>query len=96
MTRIICHYETCIFNREQICTSPKIEYDPDQGCLTAQDRTEFVGVLDDEDERDDEEEEDTFLHVDEEAELDDDELEDDDDEFLKDGDLEEEADEDEF
>ncbi len=87
MTRIVCHYETCLFNREQICTSPKIEYDPDQGCLTAQDRTEFVGVLDDEDEWDDEEEA-TFLHEDEEAVLDDD-LDDDDEDFLADGELEE-------
>ncbi len=65
MTRIVCHYEICVFNRDQICTSKEIEYDPDQGCLTAQDRAEFEGVLDDEDELE-EEEEDTFLHEEEE------------------------------
>ncbi|MCA1554254.1 MAG: hypothetical protein LC737_07750, partial [Chloroflexi bacterium] len=71
MTRIICHYETCIFNRDQLCTSKEIEYDPDQGCLTAQEREEFVGLLEDEDEWD---EEDELEPDDEEIESEDEEL----------------------
>ena len=92
MTRIICHYEICVFNREQICTSKEIEYDPDQGCLTAQDRTEFAGVLEDEDEFDDEEE-DTFLH--EADEFEEDELDDDEEDLLDETDPEGELDDEE-
>lgn len=101
MTRIICHYEVCIFNRDTLCTAKEIEYDPDQGCLTAQDRDEFEGVVDDEDGWDEEEE----LEPDEELEADEvlDEFEEDDldeedeDEFFGNGALEEELeDEDDF
>ncbi len=91
MPRIICRYDACIFWRDSLCTAKEIEYDPDQGCLTAQDRDEFVGVLDDEAEDWDDAEE---LEADDEAkadELDEDELDDDEDEFFDDGDLEEEV-----
>ena len=50
MPRIICRYDVCIFNKDLTCTAKQMEYDPDQGCLTAQDRDEFDGVLDDEEE----------------------------------------------
>ena len=95
MTRIICRYDVCVFNRDQVCTSKEIEYDPDQGCLTAQDRDEFVGMLDDEEDWEDEEDE---LVPDDEKEADLDEDEFDEDEFFGDGDLEEELgdDEDDF
>ena len=97
MTRIICRYDVCVFNRDQLCTAKEIEYDPDQGCLTAQDRDEFVGMLDDDDEWEEEEE----LEPDEDEnldELDADEFdEDEEDEFFGAGDLEEELDdEDDF
>lgn len=93
MPRIICRYEVCVFNKDSLCTSKEIEYDPDQGCLTAQDRAEFAGVLDDEDEFDDEEE----LEAEEDDVFDADELdedEDDADEFFRVGELEDELDED--
>ena len=89
MTRIVCHYETCVFNRDQLCTSKEIEYDPDQGCLTAQDRTEFGVIPEDEDELEDEEE-DTFLHEDDEFE---DEIDEEDEDLLG-GDVEAELEDD--
>ena len=55
MPRIICRYDVCIFNKDLACTAKQMEYDPDQGCLTAQDRDEFDGVLDDEEEWDEDE-----------------------------------------
>ena len=55
MPKIICRYDVCIFNKDLTCTAKQIEYDPDQGCLTAQDRDEFDGVLDDEEEWDEDE-----------------------------------------
>jgi hypothetical protein len=96
MPRIICRYDACIFWRDSLCTAKEMEYDPDQGCLTAQDRDEFVGVLEDEEEDWDEEEK---LEPDEEEETDEfaaDELEDDEeDELFGEGDLEEEVGDDE-
>ena len=89
MPRIICRYDVCVFNKDSQCTAKEIEYDPDQGCLTAQDRDEFVGILDDEWDEDEEEAKDEELE--EEEEIDDDEDEEDD--FFEDGDLEEEAEE---
>jgi hypothetical protein len=34
MTRIICRASDCIYWEEGICSSEKITYDPEQGCLT--------------------------------------------------------------
>lgn len=48
MPKIICRYEICVFNKDLACTAKQMEYDPDQGCLTAQDRDEFDGIIDDE------------------------------------------------
>jgi hypothetical protein len=77
MPRIICRYDVCIFNKDSSCTAKEMEYDPDQGCLTAQDRDEFDGVIDDEEEFDEDE-----LKPDEDEDSGDDELDDDDDEDL--------------
>jgi len=52
MPRIICRYDVCIFNKDLTCTAKQMEYDPDQGCLTAVDRDGFDGVLDDKEEWD--------------------------------------------
>jgi hypothetical protein len=60
MTRIRCRERKCTFNKNGICTSDEIEYEPDAGCLTmelreaAEDEEEF----DDEDSPDEELEED--------------------------------------
>ena len=77
MPRIICRYDVCIFNKDSLCTAKEMEYDPDQGCLTAQDRDEFDGVLDDDEEWDEDE-----LAPDEEKEGKDDELEDEEDDEI--------------
>jgi len=34
MTRIRCRERRCTFNKNGICTSDEIEYEPDAGCLT--------------------------------------------------------------
>jgi len=34
MTKIICRASDCIYWEEGICSSEKITYDPEQGCLT--------------------------------------------------------------
>ncbi len=93
MPRIICRYDVCVFNKDSLCTAKEIEYDPDQGCLTAQDRDEFVGILEDEEEWEEEEGE----EAEEEGEeaLEEEELEDEEeDDFFEEGDLEEEAEDD--
>lgn len=91
MPRILCRYDVCVFNKDSQCTAKEMEYDPDQGCLTARDRDEFDGLLEDEewDEDDDELESDDEI----DDELDDDE-DDEEDELFGDGDLEEELDDD--
>lgn len=90
MPRIICRYELCVFNKKQRCTAEEMEYDPDQGCLTAQTREEFAGVIDDEDI----EEEEALLPDEEDGELEDDDLAEDLDEDAED-DLFDEDEEDE-
>ena len=52
MTRIRCRERHCTFNRNGICTSVEIEYEPDAGCLTMETRED---VEEDEDEVEDEE-----------------------------------------
>ena len=94
MPRILCRYDVCVFNKDSQCTAKQIEYDPDQGCLTAQDRNEFVGILDDEDEWD--EEEDELAADDEETGGVVDDEDDEDDELFEDDDLETELDDDDL
>ena len=79
MPRIICRYDVCIFNKDLTCTAKQMEYDPDQGCLTAQDRDEFDGVLDDEEEWDEDEADEAGDTADELEDGEDDELFDEDD-----------------
>ena len=38
MTRIRCRDRQCMFNKNGICTSDEIEYEPDMGCLTMEPR----------------------------------------------------------
>lgn len=38
MTRIRCRDRRCTFNKNGICTSEEIEYEPDAGCLTMEPR----------------------------------------------------------
>lgn len=52
MTRIRCRERRCVFNKNGICISDEIEYEPDAGCLTM----ELNEDLEDEDEFEDEEE----------------------------------------
>ncbi len=53
MTRIRCRDRRCIFNKNGICSSEEIEYEPDAGCLTMESRED----IDEEEEEWDEEEE---------------------------------------
>jgi hypothetical protein len=73
MTRIRCRERRCTFNKNGICTSDEIEYEPDAGCLTMEARED---VADNEEAWEDEEDLDAGL--DEEAEDDEDEADEDD------------------
>ncbi len=67
MTRIRCRDRRCIFNKNGICSSEEIEYEPDAGCLTMEPREdveeeeeeweedELAEDLEDEDEEEEEE-----------------------------------------
>jgi hypothetical protein len=80
MTRIRCRERRCVFNKNGICTSEEIEYEPDAGCLTmelgeaTEDEEEWEeeevdeGLALDEDEEDEEEEEEDWEEEDEEDE----------------------------
>ena len=65
MTRIRCRERRCIFNKNGICTSDEIEYEPDAGCLTMEARED---VADEEEEWEDEEDLDAGLEEEEEEE----------------------------
>ncbi|MBI5031367.1 MAG: hypothetical protein HZB51_12630 [Chloroflexi bacterium] len=52
MTRIRCRDRRCVFNKNGICTSEEIEYEPDAGCLTMEPRED---VEDEEEEWEDDE-----------------------------------------
>jgi hypothetical protein len=78
MTRIRCRERKCTFNKNGICASDEIEYEPDAGCLTMELRED---VEDDEEEFDDE---DATDDLDEES--DDEEEEEDEDEDWGSGD----------
>ena len=72
MTRIRCRERRCIFNKNGICASDEIEYEPDAGCLTMEARED---VADKEEEW--EEEEDLDADLEEEAEDEEDEADED-------------------
>ena len=63
MTRIRCRERRCTFNKNGICTSDEIEYEPDAGCLTMEARE---AVADEEEEWEDEEDPDADLDEEEE------------------------------
>jgi hypothetical protein len=66
MTRIRCRDRRCVFNKNGICSSEEIEYEPDAGCLTMEPR---AGAEDDEEEWDEDDEEMGEASLDEEEEL---------------------------
>ncbi|MSP11669.1 MAG: hypothetical protein EXR62_01795 [Chloroflexi bacterium] len=41
MTQIRCWDNRCIFNEAGMCTSDEIEYHPDHGCLTMEEREDY-------------------------------------------------------
>ncbi len=84
MTRIRCRERRCIFNKNGICASDEIEYEPDAGCLTMEAREDAAD--------EDEAWEDEDLDADLEEELEDEEDEADEDEEWED----ESDDEDEY
>jgi hypothetical protein len=69
MTRIRCRDRRCVFNKNGICSSEEIEYEPDAGCLTMEPRAD---VDDDEEEWDEDDEEMGEASLDEEEELEED------------------------
>lgn len=66
MTRIRCRDRKCVFNKNGICSSEEIEYEPDAGCLTMEPRAD---ADDDEEEWEEDEEEIEEASLDEEEEL---------------------------
>ena len=81
MTRIRCRERRCVFNKNGICTSEEIEYEPDAGCLTME-----LGEAAEDEEEWEEEEVDEGLALDEEEDEEDEEEdweeEDEEDEYL--------------
>lgn len=41
MTRIRCWEYECVFNSRGTCAADKIEYHPDHGCLTMEEREDY-------------------------------------------------------
>ena len=68
MTRIRCRDRRCVFNKNGICTSEEIEYEPDAGCLTMEPRED---VEEEEEEWEDDELAEDLEDEDEEEEDDD-------------------------
>jgi hypothetical protein len=66
MTRIRCRDRRCVFNKNGICSSEEIEYEPDAGCLTMEPRAD---VDEDEEEWEEDDEEIEEASLDEEEEL---------------------------
>jgi hypothetical protein len=78
MTRIRCRERRCMFNKNGICTSDEIEYEPDAGCLTMELRA--ADEEEEEWEEDEEELEEAGLEDEEEEDLEEDDDWDDEDE----------------
>jgi hypothetical protein len=81
MAKIVCRAIDCIFWDDGLCSSDKITYDPEEGCLTYE---VIDDLLDDEEDWEDEEEElDALVDDDEDLNFpyDDEEIEDDFDDF---------------
>ncbi len=77
MTRIRCRDRRCIFNKNGICSSEEIEYEPDAGCLTMEPRDD----VEEEEEEEWEDEEDTEIFDDEEEEEEEDEWDEEDENY---------------
>jgi len=75
MTRIRCRDRQCIFNKNGICSSDEIEYEPDAGCLTMEERKD---IEEDEPEEWEDEEE---LDLEDEEEEDEDDWDDEDEKY---------------
>lgn len=45
MPRIRCFYEECVFLNKDYCTAPKIELDPEDGCLTYSEDPGDIGKI---------------------------------------------------
>ena len=41
MTKVRCWQDDCKFWKDSLCTSPEIEYYPDEGCVTAEEKEEI-------------------------------------------------------
>lgn len=76
MTRIRCRDRRCTFNKNGICTSDEIEYEPDAGCLTMEPREDV-----EEEEWEEQDLTDEIDDVDEEEEEEDDEWDDEDEDY---------------
>ena len=82
-TKIICRATDCIFWEDKTCTSERITYDPEEGCLTYEVLDDVIDLDDD----DEEWEDDDFLSDEDlDDEEDDDDLWDDDEDLLADED----------
>ena len=68
MTRIRCRERRCTFNKNGICTSDEIEYEPDAGCLTMEAREDVTDEEDLDADLDEEEEEEEETDEDDEWE----------------------------
>lgn len=71
MPRILCSYMDCVYLEEGLCGAPKVEFDPESGCLTY--RVESIMTndgWDDDDEIDEEWEDFGYTEEDEEDWLD--------------------------
>lgn len=86
MTRIRCRDRRCIFNKNGICSSEEIEYEPDAGCLTMEPR-DHAGDEEEEWEDEDEEELEEASVDDEDEESEDEDWEDGEDEDNEDAGL---------
>lgn len=76
MTRIRCRDRRCTFNKNGICSSEEIEYEPDAGCLTMEPRDDV-----EEEEQEWEDDEDEEIFDDEEEDEEEDEWEDEDEKY---------------
>ncbi len=93
MTRIRCRDRQCTFNKNGLCTSEEIEYEPDAGCLTMEPREEVDKKARNDWEKDEEEDWDAeadWSEDDEDWEEEEDDEDDDDDQDLSLHDEEEE------
>ncbi len=51
MPRVICWQTDCLYNVDGRCRAEEIEYDPADGCLTMEPRTELDELEDEEEEQ---------------------------------------------